>query len=376
MPEPDDRKSKTRNRPKPELASTSPLTAAVKPDAAAMDSGATLGWRSHRRIVEDLSDSLAKNWRFKLQVCAIVIGLSVAILAVITLVVGGRLIDVGIAVAEARLSSRITELTGRVDNRMKAVDSQVDTVRMRVEERITKQFEQPQIRETVQKVAETAAAKVISDQVQPAEAKVAARLKSFETFLDERKAQYDADQAVFRAELDTLKKRNELTRLADRAIGDGSLGEYQRLLRISHEEFDPELKAAADAEVFRVVSAYGTLSPSRVGGISINAPAVNPAKREEAELTEDELLVVLRGNEPLARARAALIFQDRPKTFRLAEAVEKALQTDRHLEALRYEKSAFAHLTGFVRKKGALDASEEIEWWEENVERLRKELPK
>src|SRR5437867_3629351 len=90
-----------------------------KSDAAADDLGVTLDWRSHRRIVEDLSDSLAKNWRFKWQVCGIVIGLSVAILSVITLAVGGRLIDAGIAVAEARLSDRITELTGRVDNRMK-----------------------------------------------------------------------------------------------------------------------------------------------------------------------------------------------------------------------------------------------------------------
>ena len=100
----------------------------------------------------------------------------------------------------------------------------------------------------------TAAAKVISDQVQPAEAKVTAQLHSFESFLEERKTQYDADLAAFRAELDALKKRNELTRLADRAIGEGSLSEYQRLLRISHEQVDPDLQAAGGAEVFRVVS--------------------------------------------------------------------------------------------------------------------------
>ena len=121
--------------------------------------------------------------------------------------------------------------------------------------------------------AETAAAKVISDQMQPEEAKVTAQLHSFESFLDERKAQYDADLSAFRAELDALKKRNELTRLADRAIGEGSLTEYQRLLRISREQLDPNLQAAGDAEVFRVVSAYGDLSPSRVNAVSINASA-------------------------------------------------------------------------------------------------------
>lgn len=373
MPEPDGEKSQIAKSPKAEIepSPTAPVSisdTATKTDGAA-DSSVTLGWRDHRRIVEDLSDSLAKNWRFKWQVCAIVIGLSVAILSLVTLVVGGRLIDTGIAIAEGRLSGRITELSGKVDNRLKTVDTQV-------EERITREFEEPQIRETVRKVAETAAAKVISEQVQPAEAKVNARLHSFENFLDERKAQYDAEQAVFRAELDTLKKRNELTRVADRAIGDGSLGEYQRLLRISQEEVDPDLKAAADSEIFRIVSAYGALSPSRVTGISINASAVNPAKHDEAGLTGEELLVVLRSGEPMGRARAALVLQSRPATFGLAETVEKALETERHLEALRYEKFAFAHLTGFASKKGALDASEEMEWWKDNVERLRKELPK
>jgi hypothetical protein len=298
----DEGKSQIRNNPKSERGAPArerptPMSTSetITKAGSETEPTVTLGWRTHRRIVEDLSDSLAKNWRFKWQVCGIVIGLSVAILSLITLVVGGRLIDAGIAVAEGRLSSRITELAGRVDNRMKAVDTQVDTVRNRVEVRITKEFEEPQIRESVQRVAETAAAKVISDQVQPAEAKVTARLYGFEKFLDERKAQYDADQASFRAELDTLKKRNELTRLADRAIAEGALGEYERLLRISHEEADPDLKAAANAEVFRVVSAYGALSPSRVKAISINASAVNHSKRDEAELTEDELLVVLRG---------------------------------------------------------------------------------
>src|SRR5881396_40840 len=100
VPKPHDQKSKTSDSRKSELAPASASPAAVKPDSGATDSGVTLGWLSHRRVVEDLSDSLAKNWRFKWQVCGIVILLSVAILSLITLVVGGRLIDAGIKVAE------------------------------------------------------------------------------------------------------------------------------------------------------------------------------------------------------------------------------------------------------------------------------------
>src|SRR5207253_3233988 len=92
VPKPHDQKSKTSDSRKSALAPASPSPATT-------DSGVTLGWLSHRRIVEDLSDSLAKNWRFKWQVCGIVILLSVAILSGITLVVGGRLIDAGINVA-------------------------------------------------------------------------------------------------------------------------------------------------------------------------------------------------------------------------------------------------------------------------------------
>ena len=72
-------------------------------------------------------------------------------------------------------------------------------------------------------------AKIISQNVEPAERKVDKRLGDFEKFLDERKAKYEADLSTFRKELDVLKKRNELTRIADRVIADGSLAEYQRL---------------------------------------------------------------------------------------------------------------------------------------------------
>ncbi len=310
--------------------------------------------------------------------CGIVIALCATLLGLVTLVVGGRIIDAGIAVVDTRLTARTTELTGTVQTRLQAVDDQLNSVRRRVEAQIAKQFEEPQIQRTVQNVAESAAGKVITEHVQPAENMVSERLRDFEKFLDERKAQYDTDQAAFRAEIETLKKRNELTRLADRAVGDGELTEYQQLLRIARDESDPEVKAAALAEEFRVVSAYGALSASRVSAITLDASVISPGKMNESELTLDDLGRVLTtpNVKPMARARAAFLMRDKSPTFSIAESLKKALETETHLEALRFEKVAFAHVCGFKSEKGALDASEELKWWPENVDHLRKELPR
>ena len=216
---------------------------------------------------------------------------------------------------------------------------------------------------------------MIAEHVEPAAKTVATRLQSFEKFLDERKMQYDSDLAAFRAELDTLKKRNALTHLADRAIGDGSLDDYESLLRMLQEEVDPDLKAAANAEVYRVMDAYGLLSPPRVMTVTLNASAINPKRKNESELTGEELVVALSARESLGRARAAFLLESHSPTFHLAESVKDALENEKHLEALRYEKRAFSHFTGF-NAGDAIDASKELKWWPENVDRLRKDLPK
>ncbi len=152
-----------------------------------------LSWHQHRRIVEDLSDSLARNWKFKLQVCGIVIVVSATVISLVTLVIGGRIIDSQIAIAESGLTNRITNLSNSVETKLKNVDAQVDEVRGHVEARINKEFEQAQIKSTL---------------------------------------------ARFRNELDVLKKRNELTRLTDQAIGERSLPAYQKLSKMLDSEID------------------------------------------------------------------------------------------------------------------------------------------
>lgn len=290
--------------------------------------------------------------------------------------IGGRIIDAGINLAETRLSDRITNLTKTVDARLQAVDEQLASVHKRVEERITTEFEEPRIRETVEGVAQAAAARVIAEHVEPAEKTVALRLRNFENFLDTRQERLDSHQAAFRAELDVLKKRNSLTRLADRAIGsDTNLEDYKRLLQMFDEETDPDLKAAENAEIYRVIDAYGMLAPSRVPNITLQASTFNPEKKDESELTSEELLIALNNRESLVRARAAFLLESRPPTFHVARMLKDALESELNLEALRYEKRAFSHASGFS-SKGRLDATDELKWWSDNAERLEKELPK
>jgi hypothetical protein len=201
-------------------------------------------------------------------------------------------------------------------------------------------------------------------------------LRNFEAFLDDRKAQYDADLADFRKELDVLKKRNELTRIADQAIANGSLADFGRLQRMLKEEPDEDLKTAASAELFRVVSAFSALSPSRAGAAEFDVPKINPLKKNESELTDDELLdILLHDQAPMDRARAAFLLGKRTLTFRIARALRDAIETEYHLEALRFERAAFDRINGFERG-GTIDSKEEVKWFDQNIERLRKDLPK
>ncbi len=142
-----------------------------------------------------------------------------------------------------------------------------------------------------------------------------------------------------------------------------------------YEEDNPDLKAAENAEMYRIFDAYGPLSPSRIPNTKLNASAVNPEKKDEAELSSEELLIALNNREAVARARAANLLETRPPTFHLAEAVKDAMEIERNLEALRYEKRAFSRLTGFSNT-GAIDAEKELAWWKENEARLKRELPK
>ena len=258
----------------------------------------------------------------------------------------------------------------------KAYNGAVTKLENIVVERVTAQFQEKNIKSTVQRVAGNEAAKVISQNVEPAARKVDEQLQNFEKFLDDRKAQYDADLAAFRKELDVLTKRNELTRMADRAIADGSLAEYQRLQKMLNEETDGDLKAAESAEVFRVVSAFSTFSPSRATAAKFDVPMINSRKANENELSDDEVVdILIHDQAPLDRAHAAFLLQERTMTLQIAQALRDAIDRETHLEALRFEKAAFDRISGFQRG-GAIDGKEEVKWFDQNVERLRKELPK
>jgi len=270
----------------------------------------------------------------------------------------------------------IVSILGLCFGLWKAYNGAVAKLQSVVIERVTTQFQEPNIQNTVQRVAGNEAAKIISQNVEPAERKVDERLRNFEKFLDERKAQYDADLTAFRKELEVLKKRNELTRMADRAIANGSLAEYERLQKMLDEEVDEDLKAAESAEVFRVVSAFSVFSPSRAGAAKFNVSMINPQKNDENELSDDELLeILLHDQAPLARAHAAALLQKRTITFRIAQGLRDALDKESHLEAIRFERAAFDRIGGFDGG-GALDGKPEVKWFDENVDRLRKELPK
>ncbi len=129
------------------------------------------------------------------------------------------------------------------------------------------------------------------------------------------------------------------------------------------------------AEKYRVFQAYSVFAPSRALAATFNVPNINPLKKEEADLSTDELLEQLRSSDGIARARAAIILANKPMTFQIVEATATAIEKEKDLEALRFEKALLGRAPGAAQLKGDLDGNADTKWYKENRDRLQKEMP-
>jgi hypothetical protein len=120
---------------------------------------------------------------------------------------------------------------------------------------IAEQFSDPRIKDTLTKVAETQAHKILEEEVRPS-------AQSFENSLQEIRAKWDQ-------EVSYLKQRNHLTLLGDRAISDANRKALDELREVARKSNEQSLRVAAIAEIIRVESFWSQLPENVPTGVPV-----------------------------------------------------------------------------------------------------------
>ena len=220
-------------------------------------------------------------------------------------------------------------------------------------------------------VAETQAGALLKDSVQP-------KIDAFDAFLKSLKKQDQASFDAVNSELATLKERNRLMQLADRAVTDGDRKALEKLIKLQNDETNP-LAALAGSLTLQVKNFY--LFGNRLGDYKLllhrfdlsdnQLPGLPPSP--ESYSTGD-LVAGLRDSEDWrARAKCADLLGSR-KVKSVPEALLAAVQTDNHLEVVRNALRSFSIVTGYSSPDVfAYEPAED--WWREHMDEINRTLP-
>ena len=119
--------------------------------------------------------------------------------------------------------------------------------------RIDQEFREPHIQELMQRVVNTKATEMLTNEIQPEVTRfyneTTKQVQTFQGFLDNLKADFQREYQTLSDEVSKLKTRNYLTVLGDKAISDGNRETYDELNRISDNKVDNDTKI----EVYPVV---------------------------------------------------------------------------------------------------------------------------
>ena len=298
---------------------------------------------SFRVTCNEIAEQLSKSWRFKLQVIGIV-ALALFALAALTSGIVGWSIFASLAKERQRFQEQAQRDIG---NAKEALEIE-----------IAEQFKKENVQKTMEAAAGKEAAALLQKSVEPSIKDFQQRLDTSREDLEKRFTQFNkvitkneekssANVESLRTELARLQKRNDLTALADKAISEGDVEAYRQLERMVGMAKGDESNAAI-SELVRVFQTYSIFSGvSRTGGVHLNASEINPAKNKEEQLEIDDLLPLLRIDNPLGRAKVAELIAKKAKrgSYKTEEVIAEALKRETHLEAFRQLAIAFRSTT-------------------------------
>ena len=200
--------------------------------------------------------------------------------------------------------------------------------------------------------------------------KIQADTVSSKNFIFEIKGKISKEYDALALEVQTLKERNMLTKLGDKAIAEGSSNALEELKSYIKNPKKVELKSFAIAEILRVKIFY--ISGTRMKGMSITTTLADGTKKLNADIPTSYLIDALKNNADwIARAKAAELLGSRIERG-VPESLIAAFQ-DARLDVAKTALDSFASITGFT-SNDVLGFSYAEEWWEKNKSEASKKL--
>lgn len=241
---------------------------------------------------------------------------------------------------------------------------------------ITQKFAEPQINNTLNKVAENQAQEIIENNLNPAiqraTTSVNQKIESFEKDLDEFKEKYDSELKKLNKEVGYLQNRNIVLKLSDQAIATGDAKPFEELENIYETSTDNDIKTIALSEIFRVKNYFATMT--RVKGIDIIYTNTHTGKAfTDEEIPTDILIQGLKDATIWQyRARMADLLKGR-KEKQVPEALLNTIENDEKLEVRKKAMDSFESVTGF-KSRDVFKYAPAKEWWEKNKVKINNEL--
>ncbi|MFA5118775.1 MAG: HEAT repeat domain-containing protein [Candidatus Omnitrophota bacterium] len=250
----------------------------------------------------------------------------------------------------------------------------VNVTKNQIIELITKQFEEPRIRQTLTEVANTEAEDILANQVRPEidsfKEGINKELDSVKRFSEDLKTKYTIDYNTFNLEVAKLKDRNRLIELGDMVIANRDVAAYKELERIAKDSVKPELMSAAVSEIKRVKVFFATMTSVKGASISYKGPLGSELK--DNDMTRDRLIFNLKNDNWLIRVKAAQLLQGK-KEKSSAEALLESMNNDPDMEVRKEALESFDAITGHI-SNDVFGFEAANEWWTQNKFEVDKKL--
>jgi hypothetical protein len=289
----------------------------------------------YRIVCNDIAEEVAKSWSFLVRVLVAMAILAAAFIGV-----------VGVTIHDMAKEER-------------------DAAKDKIDAEIASQFKDDRVKALVEKAADDKAQQLLKSDVQPS-------IDAFNQHLKDQSAAYDKEVSAVRDEVAALKARNEITALADKAIEDGDVASFHKLRDMAYSNPPHQ---GAEAEFFRVMSAYSIFAPVRWVGSSLVVSHIDPSKTKQEDLTPEQLLFVInKAPEPQARGIAADLLANnaKPGSYSTIKALMDDIQNEQNLEVIRREKRALSKAAPSFTDGGTVDAQDAIDWWKAHQADMQK----
>jgi hypothetical protein len=241
--------------------------------------------------------------------------------------------------------------------------------------RIDREFREPRIQATMQKVINDKASELLTNEIQPAverfQNETSSKVQNFQAFLDNMRTDFQKQYQTLSEEVSRLKQRNHLTALGDRAISEADRQALDDLINTANKSEDHNMRLTANAELGRIVSYWVFMS--RTQTLPLMATLSDGTVKKDNEIPTNQLLVEVQFNTQWdVRAVSARLLGQR-KENGVPEVLLKVALTDANLEVVKYAILSFKSVTG-ATIWGFFDFDGLKQWWQENSPEVNEKL--